>query len=657
MGSAACQVAIASGEIPAALLGSLLDQVSDLVLCLRADGSLAYVNQPFLTALGYSTDELENLNFADLVQAADRSRAAQAIQRARSGENVLAQRLALRTKTGQSLNALASLSAAADNGGPACVRVLCRPLVEPAAPMLHGAAQGATGDERFRLLIEASPDAIFIYRDNGLAYVNPAGLALLGASAPADLLGTSPFDIIHPENHTRARARMRQAFERGDVLPMIEQKLVRRDGSEVEVEIAAATFADPEGPAVLLIARDITERKFAEERRWQLKARIRHAQKLESLGLLAGGIAHDFNNLLTSMLGYANLARMELEPECAAASMLAEIEKAAQRAAELSQQMLAYSGKGKFVLRVMRLDNLVREMARLLETAVSKNATLHLDLQPAALEGDPTQIRQIVMNLITNASDALEGRNGTITLRTSIRHMTAEELRSPFRRDDLPAGDYACVEVEDTGCGMGEETIGCIFDPFFTTKFTGRGLGLAAVLGIVRGHRGAIKVISTPGEGSMFQVFFPAAVQMAEEPPPAPAKPSFRWTGHGAALLVDDEAGVRSFASRVLQSAGLTVHAAVDGVDGLELFQQLGDHLNVVLLDLTMPRMDGLEVLRRITEAGATVPVILMSGYSEQEAAARAAGLNVRSFLQQPFQPDELLRHVAQALTPTAAAP
>ncbi len=260
---------------------------------------------------------------------------------------------------------------------------------------------------------------------------------------------------------------------------------------------------------------DITERMRAEEERRHLEAEQQHVQKLESLGILAGGIAHDFNNLLTTMLGYSNLALMQLPHESVACPLLFEIEQAARRAAELTQQMLAYSGKGKFVVEQVGLDGLVQEMAVLLETVVAKKAILRLELEPATIEGDAAQLRQIVLNLITNASDALEGESGVIHLRTGRRRVDAAFLRSPLAPPltpplDLPAGDYAFVEVEDDGCGMSEELLGKIFDPFFSTKFTGRGLGLAAVLGIVRGHGGTIKLSSTPRQGTCFQVFFPA---------------------------------------------------------------------------------------------------------------------------------------------------
>jgi signal transduction histidine kinase len=243
--------------------------------------------------------------------------------------------------------------------------------------------------------------------------------------------------------------------------------------------------------------------------------------------------------------------------------MLLEIEKAAHRAADLTQQMLAYSGKGKFVVQPVWLDRLVQEMAKLLNTVVSRKALMELDRKPATIEGDATQIRQVVMNLITNASDALESNVGRIRVRTGVQETAAADLRSPFLPDELSPGSYAFVEIEDTGCGMSEETMRKIFDPFFSTKFTGRGLGLAAVLGIVRGHRGTIKVESTPGQGTRFQVLLPSAVLTTERVDLDPEVQLPR--GHGTILVVDDEPSVRECAQRVLESGGFTVHAAEDG--------------------------------------------------------------------------------------------
>ena len=427
-----------------------------------------------------------------------------------------------------------------------------------------------------------------------------------------------------------------------------EYRMIAADGREVWIhDLVTVEVVDGQAVTLRGVMVDITARKRAEEERRQLELRILQAQKLESLGVLAGGIAHDFNNLLTSMMGYASLAQMQLPPDSGIRPMLEEIEKAALRAAELTQQMLAYSGKGKFVIQVMDLESVVREMAKLLQTVISKKAALRLDLGAARIEGDATQLRQIVMNLITNASDSLGAAGGAVVVRTGTRHADAEMLRSPYFHEVLPEGTYAFVEVEDGGSGMDAETLARIFDPFFTTKFTGRGLGLAAVLGIVRGHRGTIHVSSTVGIGTQFQVLIPAYSGRPSEARPSPTKP---WRGRGTILLVEDESLIRLFTRRVLEGAGFEVMPAYDGQEGLELYERHRGQIVAVVLDWTTPRLEGTQVVRELRARRVDVPILVMSGYSEHEVATHLDCANASAFLQKPFQPSELIGCVRKIL-------
>ena len=472
------------------------------------------------------------------------------------------------------------------------------------------------------------------------------GMHAIYGMAPEEFDGTleGATKSTHPDDLPAVRASIQRLMDTGAPQP-IEYRVVRPDGQIAYLwgtgEVIVGGANQP--VRVLGTVVDVTERKRAEEERLQLESQVLHAQKLESLGILAGGIAHDFNNLLTSMLGYANLAMIYLPEQSPARSMLREIEKAAHRAADLTQQMLAYSGKGKFTVQPLRLDRLVEEMSQLLKTAVSKKAELQLRLEPATIEADATQIRQVVMNLITNASDALGDKAGVIRIGTGVREMDAASLTSPFCPDSLPAGIYAYVEVEDTGHGMTEETLSRIFDPFFSTKFAGRGLGLAAVLGIVRGHRGTIKATSIPGKGTQFQVFFPrSTASPPEEQTSSPADAPLP-RGQGTVLVIEDEPSVRTFACRVLESAGFNVLSAENGTRGVELFNANVTKIAAVLVDLTMPLMDGLEVCRRIRSTGSEVPLFIMSGYTEAEVSSRCAGAGVNGFLKKPFDPRELL--------------
>jgi two-component system, cell cycle sensor histidine kinase and response regulator CckA len=355
------------------------------------------------------------------------------------------------------------------------------------------------------------------------------------------------------------------------------------------------------------------------------EAGARHVQKLESIGVLAGGIAHDFNNLLHVVLGNADLARLQLDAAAPAREYLDEVIRATQRAGELTQQLLAYSGRGAIEIRHLNLSDEVREMATLLRTAISKQATLVWELTPGlpAVTADPTQVRQVVMNLITNASDALGDSAGTITLRTGLD------------------GELVFLEVSDTGIGMDTGTLQRIFDPFFSTKFTGRGLGLAAVMGIVESHHGHVRIRSAPGEGTTFRILFPAVPDSADREPGRLTVP--QWRGRGTVLVVEDEEGVREVVGRMLERLGFQVITAEDGIEALQRLDHHGGAMAAVLLDLSMPRMGGPEVLQQIRERRPEAPIILMSGYTEQEVASKLLGPEgAVAFLQKPFLPEDL---------------
>jgi PAS domain S-box-containing protein len=390
---------------------------------------------------------------------------------------------------------------------------------------------------------------------------------------------------------------------------------------------------------ILGLGLDITDRKRAEEEQAKLETQMREVQKLESLGVLAGGIAHDFNNLLMAILGNAELALLTLSPASPACPNLEEITRASQRAADLCRQMLAYSGKGRFLVGRYDLSEIVREMAQMLEVSISKKARLRYsfakELPP--VEADATQLRQVIMNLITNASEALMDQSGYISVSTGVMDCDQAYLSESYLDDQLPEGSYVYLEVADTGIGMDQETQRRIFDPFFTTKFTGRGLGLAAVLGIVRGHQGAIKVYSEPGRGSTFKVLLPAGKKLQEEEMPgeaqdAPTLPS------GTILLIDDDPEVRKVGSLMLKRLGYKVLTATRGQEGLEIFRACGGEITCVILDLTMPEMGGEEVFRELRRLRSDVSVILTSGYNEQDVIQHFAGKGLAGFIQKPYR-------------------
>ncbi len=396
-------------------------------------------------------------------------------------------------------------------------------------------------------------------------------------------------------------------------------------------------------------ARDVTERVAADRHRGVLESKLLDAQKLESLGILAGGIAHDFNNLLTGILGNVSLMRLELPVTSALREHVDQIESVTIRAADLCRQLLAYSGKGRFVVRPLDTSELVSQTAQLLQLSIGKNATLRLDLAEnlPLVEADAMQIRQVVMNLVLNAAEALGERAGVIGIATGVLHAEGEYLKSTFLAPELAEGSYVFLEVSDNGCGMGAETQAKIFDPFFSTKFTGRGLGLSAVLGIVRGHKGAIKVYSELGRGTTLKLLFPAAdVQVQKEK--VRAEPILQR--RGTVLVVDDEEVVRGVAARILGGYGFDVILASDGREGVARFRERHAEISVVLMDLTMPAMDGVDAFREIRSLDDSVPVLLMSGYNEQDAVTRFSGKGLAGFVQKPFTVEMLRERLLSVL-------
>lgn len=399
------------------------------------------------------------------------------------------------------------------------------------------------------------------------------------------------------------------------------------------------------------LKREMAERTRAEDERRRLELQVQQTQKLESLGVLAGGIAHDFNNLLMGILGHIDLAQMDIAENTEASGFLHEAEVAARRAADLCKQMLAYSGRGKFIIEHFDLNRVVEEMGQLLRVPLSARAqiTFRFDRNISLIEGDVTQVRQVVMNLITNAAEAIESDNGHVAVSTGEMNCDEAYLAGTWLDDKLPAGRYVFFEVRDNGKGMDAETLGRIFEPFFTTKFTGRGLGLAAVLGIVRGHRGALSIESEEGRGTAFRVHFPAAAPRdsgTHDLRPAREK----GNGSGTILLVDDEETIRSVGSRMLSRAGFTVLLAADGYEAIETLREKPDEISAVLLDLTMPRMDGETAFRHMRQLKPGLRVLLTSGYSEQEIMARFAGQGHVGFIQKPYKQTELVEKLRAVL-------
>lgn len=652
------------------------------VFCVAGlDGYLQLVNPAFTRILGYEQDELFARPFIELVHPDDREAAREALEQLARGEPVIDFENRTVCKNG-ALRWFAWRAVAAPEGDT--LFAVGRDVTEhrrlrqlkAAAEVLRAveeATAAATGEPYYRALVQHLATALGVRyclltecldeassRVRTLAFWDGEKLVdsfeydLEGTPCQQALGGAEPCYFgsqvrsLFPSDPELARlgaesfVAVRMYDSRRRVighLAAIDVEPLPEDGIDTSL---LRIFADRAGAEL--------ERRRAESDRERLKEQVLHAQKLESLGVLAGGIAHDFNNILVGILGNSGLALDELPPGSPARPFIERIEQAAERAADLAGQMLAYSGRGHFMVGSFDLRGLVEEMAGLLNTSISKKAELSFrfgdDVPP--IRGDATQIRQVVMNLITNASEALGDAAGTISVEIGVVEADGVDLADVWVDKELLAGRYVYLAIADSGCGMDADTQARIFDPFFTTKRTGRGLGMAAVLGIVRGHHGAIKVTSAAGHGSTFIVLLPVSdepVDLQPELAGGTARP-----GRGKILVVDDEDLVREVADAALTRSGFEVLLAGDGLQALAIARQQGHELAAVVLDLTMPHMNGEETFHELRRLFPDLPVILTSGYNEQDVTSRFAEPGPAGFLKKPYRPDDLRRVVTDVL-------
>jgi PAS domain S-box-containing protein len=612
---------------------------------LIVDGKLLHAHYELEEMTGYTAEEALGRPISDFIVPEDSERAATRLRELKEGGPSYPSRYRLRLKDG-SERAIEVLSRPIEYQGRHALLSVVRDIErwEQAEDKLR------ESEERYRVLYEDNPSMYFTVDATGVVLsVNKFGAEQLGYE-PGDLVGENVLTVFHEDDKEAVKRQLAECLENSASVASWEFRKVRLDGSMLWVRERARTVTGADGkPMVLIVCEDITEQKVAEEEHRHLEDQIRHAQKLESLGLMAGGIAHDFNNLLVGILGNASQALSKLEENSPARADIQNLEKAADRAAELCKQLLAYSGRGRFEVQPLDLSELVQDLSGLLEVAVSRKGLLRYELAPGLppVEADAAQLRQVLMNLVTNASEAMAGTDGSITVSTRVMHLE-QELESPVVGTVSP-GRYVCLEVADTGCGMDEETLGKMFDPFFTTKFTGRGLGLAAVHGIVRGHEGAIDVRSEPETGTTIRALFPCSESRREVTPRAvPAREVVR--GSGTVLVVDDEEIVRDVARQTLEHAGYRVLTAKDGAEGVRAFVEHQDEISVVLLDMTMPGLGGEESFRVLRSLREDIRVLLSSGYDEQEVTSRFESPAPDGFIQKPYRPADLLAKVRDVL-------
>jgi len=488
-------------------------------------------------------------------------------------------------------------------------------------------------DHPYRVMVETMQEgAVNLAADGTILYANHRMATMLQVPLE-DLLGQQFEAYVTPANRTYF-----ESLLESNVHQRVsgELALLTKAGEPLPVQVSFGVNSHSDEGAISAVFTDLTERKRVEVERQELERKMFESQKLESLGVLAGGIAHDFNNIMMAILGNTSLCQGFINPESPATDNLKMIEEAATRAADLAGQMLAYAGRGKFVIEPVDINRLLTEMINMLEVAISRKANLRLKLTPdlPPVEGDATQLRQVLLNLIINASEAIGETNGAITISTDLIKCDQSYLQSAWPESKVDEGSYLLLEISDTGCGMSQETLAKIFDPFFSTKFTGRGLGLAALLGIINSHKGAVRADSEPGNGTSFKVLLPANARLTKNSS-EDAAPNCR-PGHGTILLVDDEDLILEVGSRMLQELGFKTITAKDGYEALDLVKETPD-IDAAILDLTMPHMDGEQCFRELRQIHPELKIIIASGYSEIEVSEKFIGKGLVGFLQKPY--------------------
>ncbi|MHB8763265.1 MAG: PAS domain-containing hybrid sensor histidine kinase/response regulator [Deferrisomatales bacterium] len=620
-------------------LSILVEQAVDGILVGSPEGIITGANSRLLAMAGRGRDELVGQHIRVLFSAECLDERPLRFDLLRRGDTVITER-DLRRPDGSDLPIEMHSKRMDDGTYQSIVRDVSA----------RRAAQQALreSEARFRTVVENAEAVIFVVDAEGRFQLSEGrALARLGL-APGQGIGTSAFHRYRA--YPEVLGSLRQALGGEPV-----HTTVQAEGMVFDARLSP--LRDPRGrvTGVLGVATDVTGRVRAEEARLELERQLLHAQKLESLGVMAGGIAHDFNNLLMAVLGNLELSEARLPPGSPAAYPLGQAIRAALRAADLTRQLLAYTGKEQLTVQALDVSGLVEESAHLLRAALARNVTLDLRLAPdlPPVLGDPSQLQQVAMNLITNASEAVGEGAGEVTLATEVRELDAAALSRSRVDEPPPPGRFVCLRVADTGCGMDDATQRQLFDPFFTTKFTGRGLGLAAVLGIVKGHRGAILVDSEVGRGTSIAVLLPAA---PGGDPPGPRDRSVAGELAGAGrlagtvLVVDDEPMVRESTAATLGELGLAVLCAADGEEAAALYRRRAAEIDAVLLDLTMPRMDGVACLEALRAVRPDVAVLLVTGFSADDAARRLAGRGIAGVLPKPCSRARLAEALGRVL-------
>lgn len=625
------------------LLMSALQQTGEGIAIIDLSGTLLYLNHSFAHMHGYTEDELlgSNLSVFHLpsqmpsVEIANRqvletgSFSGEIEHLHRSGRvfPTLMNSTLVRDETGKPIGMVGTLQDITD--------------IKQRMEELRNARQ------MLESVLNAIPDIIGIQdAEHRIIRYNASGYGFLGLS-PEEVHGRMCFEII---GHAEPCEKCATSICYNTRNPERLVKFIPEIGKWLDVR--AYPILDESGEIAFVIEhlRDITRLKEAEVQARKLEEQLRVTQKLESLGVLAGGIAHDFNNILMAILGNADLALRETGLDGAVSEHLKGIRDAGRRAADLAGQMLDYSGRNVPSKAPVDLNRIIHETMNMLSVSVSRKTRIRYELSdelPMVL-GDSTQLLQVIMNLVTNASDSLDNHPGTVTVATETRVFSRAELAGTYLNDDLPGGSYVVLTVTDTGMGMDQATMTRIFDPFFTTKFTGRGLGLAAALGVIRAHLGAVSVTSEPGLGSCFMVCLPVLDHEGEET--TISFPAEAAAATGCILLVDDEDSVRNISGRMLEKLGYSVVCAADGREAVSLYMKNPGAFRSVIMDLTMPVMDGIDAFHRIIKIDPEAKVIISSGFSAESVMEQFGGDPIAGILHKPYSIDDVSLVLKKAL-------
>jgi PAS domain S-box-containing protein len=498
-------------------------------------------------------------------------------------------------------------------------------------------------EERYRRLVEVSPDAICITKQSRIVFINHTGMALLGAKAPGQVIGRSALDFLHPDYDPVMNHRIGHALEHGVRLPLLECKLLRLDGVMIDAELVGSPLAD-QGPAAMqVVIRNITDRR-------QLEEQLRQSQKMDAVGQLAGGVAHDFNNMLLIIGGFSDLLASDVALTADQRSCVAQIRQATTRAGALTTQLLAFSRRQVLQPKIIKLDKLIGNLDHMLRTLMGEGIEyLHVsDPLLGLVKADPGQIEQAVINLIVNARDAMP-QGGRLLISTDNIDLDEEVIRQ--YRLETKAGPHVRLIVSDTGVGMDSETLARIYEPFFTTKPKGRGtgLGLSTVYGIVKQSGGCIHVKSSPGHGTTFTIYL-ARAEGAIDRTEDENGHGESLTGTETILVAEDEPGVRSLVSHTLRQHGYTVLEAAHGVEALAISERHTKAIHLLLTDVVMPQINGRELAERLVAKHPELRVLFMSGYTDDAVLRRGLCTVDKSFLHKPFTTGTLASRVRQAL-------